>query len=132
MVVEQGFRKDDPRYALAQLSESMTRIVRLIASIRVHTGAWSLDQAAAFFEEQAFVPAPAARQEARRVVYDPTNGGYFLGKRAMLKLREDVRTAEGSDFLLRDFHERVMRDGIAPWWAHRVLLLGDSTGRVLQ
>jgi uncharacterized protein (DUF885 family) len=66
------------------------------------------------------------------VVYDPTNGGYFLGKRAMLQLREDVRSAEGSNFRLRDFHERVMRDGIAPWWAHRVLLLGDSTGRVLQ
>ena len=132
MVIEQGFRKTDPRYALAQLSESMTRIARLIASIRVHTGEWTIDQAATFFEEQAFVPGPAARQEATRVAYDPTNGGYFLGKRAMLKLRDDVRAREGSAFRLRDFHERVMRDGIAPWRAHRELLLGDSTEAVLQ
>ena len=132
MVIEQGFRKTDPRYALAQLSESMTRIVRLIASIRVHTKEWSIDEAAKFFEEQAYVPGPAARQEATRVVYDPTNGGYFLGKRAMLKLRDDVRARGGSAFRLRDFHERVMRNGIAPWRAHRELLLGDSTGAVLQ
>ncbi len=132
MVIEQGFRKTDPRYALAQLSESMTRIARLIASIKVHTREWSVDQAAKFFEEQAYVPGPAARQEATRVVYDPTNGGYFLGKRAMLKLRDDVRARDGSAFRLREFHERVMRNGIAPWRAHRELLLGDSTGAVLQ
>ncbi|MBC7893916.1 MAG: DUF885 domain-containing protein [Cytophagaceae bacterium] len=132
LVVEQGFHEDDPRYALAQLSESMTRICRLMAGIYTHLGAWSVDDAAKFFEEQAFVPAPAARQEAVRVVYDPTNGGYFLGKHAMFKLREDVRAKEGSAFTLRAFHERVMRDGIAPWWAHRFLILGDSTGSVVR
>ncbi|MCC6319089.1 MAG: DUF885 domain-containing protein [Gemmatimonadaceae bacterium] len=132
LVVEQGFHADDPRYAMAQLSESMTRICRLIAGIQTHTGGWTVDESARFFESQAFVPAEAARQEAVRVVYDPTNGGYFLGKRAMLTLREDVRAKEGSGFTLRAFHERVMRDGIAPWWAHRYLMLGDSVGLVVQ
>jgi hypothetical protein len=131
MVIEQGFRKDDPSYALAQLSESMTRICRLIAGIQVHTGTWTVDDAAAFFEREAHVPAPAARQEAVRVVYDPTNGGYFLGKRAMLKLRADAKEKEGNAFDLLSFHERVMRDGIAPLWAHRVLILGDSATNVL-
>ena len=132
LVVEQGFHRDDPRYALAQLSESMTRTCRLIAGIYTHMGAWSVDEAAKFFEEQAFVPGPAARQEAVRVVYDPTNGGYFLGKRALLALRSDVEARDGKRFRLRDFHERVLRDGIAPWWAHRVLLLGDSTTPVVR
>ena len=132
LVVEQGFHKDDPRYALAQLSESMTRICRLIAGLNTHLGVWSVDDAAKFFEEQAHVPAQAARQEAVRVVYDPTNGGYFLGKHAMFKLRDDVRVKEGSAFRLRTFHERVMRNGIAPWWAHRVLVLGDSSARVVE
>ncbi len=131
MVIEQGFRKDDPSYALAQLSESMTRICRLIAGLQVHTGTWTVDDAAAFFEKEAHVPAPAARQEAVRVVYDPTNGGYFLGKRAMLKLRADTREIDGSTFDLLTFHERVMRNGIAPLWAHRVLILGDSSTKVL-
>lgn len=132
LVIEQGFHADDPRYALAQLSESMTRICRLIAGIQLHMGVWTVDDAARFFEEQARVPAPAARQEAIRLVYDPTNGGYFLGKHAMFKLRDDAQASEGDRFSLRAFHERVMRNGIAPWWAHRLLILGDSTGQVLR
>ena len=132
LVVEQGYHAEDPRYAMAQLAESMTRICRLIAGLYTHMGVWSVDDAAKFFEDQAFVPAQAARQEAVRVVYDPTNGGYYLGKHAMFKLRDDVQVTEGAKFSLRDFHERVMRNGIAPWWAHRFLILGDSTGKVVQ
>ena len=52
-------------------------------------------EAAEFFEREAHLPAPAARQEAERGTYDPTYGGYFLGKLAALKLRDDVRAARG-------------------------------------
>jgi hypothetical protein len=132
LVIEQGFRADDPRYAMAQLSESMTRICRLIAGIRVHTEAWTIDQAAKFFEEKAHVPAPAARQEAERTSYDPTNGGYFLGKRALLKLRKDYQARMGRRFSLREFHQRVMTNGIAPWWAHRYLMLPGDTSAIIE
>lgn len=132
LVVEQGFKREDPRYAMAQLSESMTRICRLIVSLNVHVNGWSIEQGARFFEEHAHIPGPAAMQEASRVVYDPTNGGYFLGKRAMLTLREDYRERLGSAFNLRDFHERVMKNGIAPWWAHRQLLLPGDTSSVIR
>ncbi|MEZ5292752.1 MAG: DUF885 domain-containing protein [Vicinamibacterales bacterium] len=132
LVVDEGFMDGDPRYRMGQLSEAMTRICRLISGIRLHTGEWTVDQAAAFFEEKAHLPAPAARQEAERGTYDPTYGGYFLGKMAALKLREDVRAKEGAAFDLRRFHERVMTDGIAPWWAHRQLLLPGDISPVLQ
>ena len=132
LVVEQGFKSDNPRYAMAQLSESMTRICRLIAGIGVHTNGWTIGQAATFFEENAHLPAPAAQQEAARVAYDPTNGGYFLGKRALLALREDYQRRMGNAFDLREFHERVMRNGIAPWWAHRQLLLPGDTSAVVR
>ncbi|MEO7963778.1 MAG: DUF885 family protein, partial [Gemmatimonadaceae bacterium] len=131
LVIEQGLKSEDPRYAMAQLSESMTRICRLIASISVHSKGWSVERAAKFFEDEAHVPAPAAMQEATRVVYDPTNGGYFLGKHALLTLRDDYKAKVGSAFNLADFHARVMRNGIAPWWAHRQLLLpGDSAALI--
>lgn len=132
MVVEQGFKADDPRYRMAQLSESMTRICRLIAGILVHTRVWTVDQAAQFFMEKAHLPEPAARQEAERTTYDPTNGGYFLGKRAALKLRADYEVRMGPAFSLREFHERVMKNGIAPWWAHRYLMLPGDTSAVLR
>jgi len=132
LVLDEGYRNDRPQYRLAQISEALTRICRLIASARLHTGEWTVDQAARFFERNAYLPAPAARQEAERGTYDPTNGGYFLGKRAMLKLRRDYEAAQGGRFDLRAFHERVMTNGIAPWWAHRQLLLPGDTGAVLD
>ena len=35
-------------------------------------------------------------------------------------------------FSLREFHEQVMRNGIAPIWAHRELLLPGDTAAALQ
>ena len=132
LVVEQGFMNGDPRYELAQLSDALTRICRLLSGIRLHTGEWTLAQAQACFEQQAYVAAPAAKREAERGTYDPTYGGYFLGKRGMLTLRRDVKAAQGDKFSLREFHERVMKNGIAPVWAHRQLLLPGDTSRVIQ
>jgi uncharacterized protein (DUF885 family) len=127
LVVDEGFHADDPRFRLAQQAESLVRICRLIAGIRLHQGDWSLEQATRCFEEEALLPAATARREAIRGTYDPTYGGYFLGKLAALKLRRDYATALGSRFVLRDFHEAIMTNGIAPWWAHRQLLLpGDD------
>jgi uncharacterized protein (DUF885 family) len=132
MVNDEGFKREDPRYKLAQLSEALTRICRLIAGLRLHSGEWSIDDAEALFEREAHLPAPAARQEAARGTYDPTYGGYFLGKLAALKLRRDVAAAEGDRFDLGRFHERVMTNGIAPWWAHRQLLLPGDRSPVVE
>jgi len=135
LVSDEGFKRDDPRYKLAQLSEALTRICRMIDGLRLHRldgDAWTVDEAAAFFERNAHLPAPAARQEAIRGTYDPTYGGYFLGKLAALKLRRDYAAARGQQFDLREFHERVMTNGIAPWWAHRQLLLPGDAGPVFE
>jgi uncharacterized protein (DUF885 family) len=132
LVSDEGFKKDDPRYRLAQTSEALTRICRLISGLRLHSGEWSIDRAAQLFETEAHLPAPAARQEATRGTYDPTYGGYFLGKMAAFKLRRDVQAARGDAFNLREFHERVLSNGIAPWWAHRQLLLPGDRGAVVE
>jgi len=132
LVTDEGFRREDARYRLAQTSEALTRICRLIVGLRLHSGDWTIDRAAEFFEREAHLPALAARQEAVRGTYDPTYGGYFLGKIAAFKLRRDYSAARGAAFNLREFHERVMTNGIAPWWAHRQLLLPGDTRLVIE
>ncbi|MBS0419607.1 MAG: DUF885 domain-containing protein [Proteobacteria bacterium] len=132
MVSEQGFHANEPRYRLAMLAESLNRLCRLIAGINLHSGKWTVDEATAFFQREAHLPAVAANREAVRGTYDPTYGGYALGKLAAYKLRRDYQKAKGASFNLREFHERVMTDGIAPWWAHRQLLLPGDTGAVLE
>ena len=132
MVLDEGFANNDPRYRLAQLSDALTRICRLLSGVRVHTKQWTLADAQRCFEEQAYVAAPAAKREAERAVYDPTYGGYFLGKRGILKLRADYQAKMGAEFNLRAFHERVMSNGIAPIRAHRMLMLPGDTGSVIR
>lgn len=132
MVLDEGFADNDPRYRLAQLSDALTRICRLLSGIRVHTKQWTLADARRCFEEEAYVAAPAAQREAERAVYDPTYGGYFLGKRGILKLRADYQATMGAAFNLRAFHERVMTNGIAPIRAHRLLMLPGDSGAVIR
>ena len=132
MVLDEGFGNNDPKYRLAQLSDGLTRICRLLSGIRIHTKHWSVDEAQRCFEEWAYVAKPAAKREAERAVYDPTYGGYFLGKRGFLVLREDYQKKMGDRFNLREFHERVMTNGIAPVRAHRMLMLPGDTGPVIR
>ncbi len=132
LMIEEKFGGGDPRIEMAQLSDALTRVCRLLSGIRVHSGDWTLEQAQACFEERAYVPAAAAKREAQRATYDPTYGGYFLGKRGLLTLRRDVAARLGTQFNLRAFHERFMTNGIAPIWAHRQLFLPGDTARVIQ
>src|SRR3989441_5143869 len=114
LVSDEGFKRDDPRYRLAQISEALTRICRLIVGLRLHNGEGAVDQAAQFFEREGHLPAPAARQEAVRGTYDPTYGGDFLRETPAVKLRRDYESARGSAFNVREVPERVMTHGIAP------------------
>jgi uncharacterized protein (DUF885 family) len=132
MVLDQGFGASDPRLRLAQISDALTRVCRLLSGIKLHTKQWTLDDAERCFENEAYVSAPAARREAERGAYDPTYGGYFLGKMGILKLREDYQRKLGAKFNLREFHERFMTDGIAPIAAHRQLMLPGDTSAVIK
>ena len=132
MVSDEGFKAGEPRFRLAQIAESLTRICRLIAGLKLHSGEWTVDQAAELFEREGHLTPVAARREAVRGTYDPTYGGYFLGKLAAFKLRRDYAALKGDAFNLREFHERVMTDGIAPWWAHRQLLMPGDAGAVVE
>ena len=132
LVSDEGFHAEDPGYRLAQIAEALNRICRLIAGLKLHSGAWSVAQAADFVEREAHLSSAHAAREAVRGTYDPTYGGYFLGKLAALKLRRDYAVARGASFTLRGFHEQVMSNGIAPWWVHRQLLLPGDRGAVLE
>jgi uncharacterized protein (DUF885 family) len=61
------------------------------------------------------VPRPSAEAEVRRYCLAP---GYQLcyavGRRELLRLREDYRRRAGPSFSLRTFHDEVMRYGGLP------------------
>ena len=131
MMVEAGFRKGDSAFKLGQLAEALVRLARFVVAIRLHCEDLSVEQGMRFFRDEAFLEEATARREAERGTFDPTYLVYSIGKLMMLKLRHDWKEQQGGKFSMRTFHDAVLAQGNAPFWAQRRLLLGDTADAVL-
>ena len=132
MMVEAGFRRGDVNLKLGQLAESLVRLARFVVAIRLHCEDLSVEQGMRFFRDEAFLEEATARREAERGTFDPGYLLYSVGKLMMLKLRGDYKDQQGGKYSLRSFHDAVLAQGNAPFWAHRRLLLGEKTDASLE
>ncbi|MEQ1575229.1 MAG: DUF885 domain-containing protein [Vicinamibacterales bacterium] len=132
MMIEAGFRRGDVTLKLGQLAEALVRLARFVVGIRLHCEDLSVEQGMRFFRDEAFLEEATARREAERGTFDPTYLVYSAGKLMMLKLRHDYKEQQDGKFSLRTFHDTLLAQGSAPFWAHRQLLLGDNPGAVLE
>jgi uncharacterized protein (DUF885 family) len=132
MMVDEGWGNGDPRVRLAQLALALQRECRYLVGLREHTQNMSVDEATAFFEQNAFMGEEPARREALRGTQDPLYGYYTLGKLELLKLRSDYRKLTGTRFSLRLFHDEFLAHGDPPIAIVRKILLGaDDDGKLL-
>jgi hypothetical protein len=114
LMVEQGFREDDPRFAIGVYLQALIGLTGLASALGIHRGTMTVDDATARFEADAFLLGPAARSEAARATYDPTYGRYTWGKLEIMSLRDQALTAWGTKFSLRRFHEALLTLGAPP------------------
>ena len=132
MMIEAGFRRDDRTLKLGQLAEALVRLARFIVSIRLHVEDISVDQGMRFFRDETFLEEGTARREAERGTFDPTYLVYSVGKLMLLKLRRDYKEQQGAKYSQRLFHDQLLGNGAATFSVHRQLMLGDSTGDLLD
>ncbi len=132
MMIEQGFRKSDPRVRLGQLSEALVRLCRMIVGIRLHCEDLSVEQGVRFFRDEAFLEDGSARREAERGTFDPGYILYTAGRLMLLKLREDYKAHAGASYSLRGFHDALLGNGTVPLWLHRALMLGEPNGEMIE
>jgi uncharacterized protein (DUF885 family) len=132
MMVDEGFRRDDPAVRLGQLAEALIRLCRFVVGIRLHCEDMSVEQAVRFFRDEAFVEEASARREAERGTFDPSYIVYSAGKLMLLKLREDYKASAGSRYSLMHFHDTLLANGTVPFWLHRALMLGDTSGNMID
>jgi uncharacterized protein (DUF885 family) len=132
MMVEAGFRRGDAALKLGQLAEALVRLARFVVAIRVHCDDLSVEQGMRFFRDEAFLEETTARREAERATFDPTYLVSSVGKLMMLKLRRDYKEQRAGAFSLRPFHDAVLGQGSAPFWAHRRLLLNETSDASLD
>lgn len=132
MMVEAGFRRNDPHVRLGQLAESLIRLCRLVVGLRLHCEDMSVEQGVRLFRDEAYLEDASARREAERGTFDPSYILYSLGKLMMLKLRDDYKASTGDRFTLRAFHDTLLANGTVPLWLHRNLMLGENNGAMLE
>ena len=132
MMIEAGFRRGEATVRLGQLAEALVRLARFVVAIRVHCEDLSVEQGMRFFRDEAFLEEATARREAERATFDPTYLVYSVGKLMMLKLRRDYKEQIDGRFSLRGFHDALLAQGSAPFWAHRRLLLNEATDASLE
>jgi hypothetical protein len=121
LLAEEGFRGDDPRFAIGVYVEALVRITRLAVAIGVHSGDMTTEEAVRRFEEDAFLQGPAARSEAQRASFDPTYGRYTWGKLEIRALQDEARVRWGRRYRHRRFHDALLDLGAPP-----LGLMGDA------
>lgn len=102
------------KYRMAQASEALLRVCRLVAAVRMHCQGMTLDQATRFFMDNCYYAEATARAEAERGSYDPGYCLYTVGKLQLMTLRRDWKAQEGPAFSLVRFHDEVQRHGMPP------------------
>jgi uncharacterized protein (DUF885 family) len=114
MMVETDYGSAQPALRLTQLLEALVRNCRYMCSLGMHTQGMSLEEATQFFMKYAYMGELPARREALRGTFDPGYLNYTLGKLMILKLRADYRRELGSEYSLKQFHDRLLSYGAPP------------------
>ena len=130
MMLETDYGRDNPALWLTQLLEALVRNCRYLCSLGMHTQNMTLDEATRFFQAHAYMEEHPASQEAIRGTFDPGYLNYTLGKLMLLKLRQDWRRQEGSNYTLRRFHDAALSWGAPPVPLLRAAMLNGDDGAI--
>lgn len=114
LFVEEGFRADDPRFAIGVCLEALIRVTRLACALGIHAGSMTVEDAARRFAADTHLAGAAALSEARRATFDPTYGRYTWGKLVIHDLRERARVRWGSAYSNLRFHTAMLDLGSPP------------------
>ena len=114
MMGEEGFFRG-PEEAFFQRLHLLWRAVRVVVDVRLHTTGMSVEEATRFLMEKLDLARASAEAEVRRYCGNPANAlCYAVGRRELLRLREDWRARAGASYTLRRFHDEVLSYGGLP------------------
>lgn len=114
LMISEGFN-DTPSGRFVNLNDLLLRVVRLVLEVRMVRGDFTIDDGARLFAEVCGMDSKSSWLEARSCAMSPTySSSYFLGKLAIMQLREDAERALGDRFSLKLFHDWLLYSGCLP------------------
>ncbi|MDG2522183.1 DUF885 family protein [Caulobacter segnis] len=112
---ELGAYDNNPLGQVGFLQSMLFRAVRLVVDTGIHSKGWSREQAIAYMIEQTGRAQGAATSEIERYCAWPGQAcAYKVGHNEWVRLREKARTALGSRFDIRGFHDNALAGGGMP------------------
>jgi len=123
---DHGYARGDAKKEFGMLRWALVRSCRLQVGLRVHTRGMSMEEATQYFVDHAYMERANAEREAYRAAFDPLYVVYTIGAMQIRKLRDDVRTKEGTSFDLARFHATILSQGSLPVALLRRILLNDE------
>src|ERR1700744_1479551 len=109
-----GFYKD-PYSDYGRLEADIWRAIRLVVDTGVHSQHWTRQQMVDYFHDHSAIDETNIQSEVDRYIAWPAQAlGYKMGQLKILELRERAKTALGSKFDLKAFHDEVLDSGALP------------------
>ena len=109
-----GFYKD-PYSDYGRLDNDMWRAIRLVVDTGVHSQHWTRQQMVDYFHDHSSLDETNVQSEVDRYIAWPAQAlGYKMGQLKVLELRDKAKTALGSKFDIKAFHDQVLDSGALP------------------
>lgn len=112
---EVGFHEGDPIGRIGFLRWQLWRAARLVVDTGLHAQNWTRQQAIDYLlQTTGDAPGVVVSEVDRYIVWPGQACGYEIGRREIMRLREQARNELGPDFDLRGFHDAVLLHGETP------------------
>lgn len=126
MMVEEGFRADDPLYKLSQLKVLLRTITNSIIDQAIHVDGMTQEQMMQLLTQTAFQEEREAAGKWRRAQLSFTQlSTYFVGYTEHIETREAAKAHYGQRFDLKGYHDRILSFGSPPMRYARALYLEE-------
>src|SRR6266545_2494450 len=114
MMAEEGFYASEEELFFQRV-HLLWRAMRILLDVGLHTRGMTPEQAVNEMVRELHVERGNAEAEVRRYCAWPAYQlCYAVGRRELLRLRDDFRKAKGDSFTLRGFHDAVLPYGGLP------------------
>ncbi|MBV9746877.1 MAG: DUF885 domain-containing protein, partial [Acidobacteriia bacterium] len=102
----------DASSKFGQLASERFRAVRLVVDTGIHSMGWSRQQALDYFQTHA--PDESLAEIDRYISWPGQALSYKMGQLRIVALRKEAQQKLGIRFDIREFHERILRNGVLP------------------
>ncbi|MFT3727388.1 MAG: DUF885 domain-containing protein [Terricaulis sp.] len=126
MMVEQGFRANDPLYKLSQLKVLLRTVTNSIIDQAIHCDGMTQEQMMQLLTQTAFQEEREAAGKWRRAQLSVTQlSTYFVGFSEHSEARAAAQHRDGGNFNLKAYHDGILAYGSPPMRYARALYLNE-------